>query len=321
MHNKLSNYTVILILYGLTNTAFGMNKDIVLERLVRKNIFPVLALNNYIVPVSSAYQALKKEVSIPYVSLQRSKQMSRLQITATNVRTKLALEKKGVVFTIDVSDIRKDIANPLRDYFKDIQIQYYPSSHVPARLHAYMSIDTYFHYSGKRLSRKEYVQINLSSALKNKVDVLLSRGTPLSIELYSEGNISDWVTITKQSQSALKKQQLKKSPGRFISRREALLLQKQFVEQYMSSKKIIKGEIPFVNDEESSEDNTLIATTHQPQRYTQLLPENFDEENLLDECYNIHVNDDIDKYIICPCFTLSYVTVIAGIFLTFYFSA
>lgn len=265
MCHKVISFISIIVLSGFCITLFGMNQDLTLEQLVKKNTFPVLALNNYIIPVASAYDALKKEAFLSYIVLQKNKERMRTYIVGTNVRKNLDHKKEGLVKRIDVSDIRKNMMFFARDFcYRTVYIKYYFPSHRSKRLDAYMSIDTFKYwfdstFHTKHVHLQQYTIKNISEKTKRKIGILLRKGMPQYFELYSAGNLSEWIMVESDYQP------------------------------------IIRNEIPFLNDETSEENEPIYTNRILPIIYNNPLLSTTNSTHL----DIVEVKDDKEKNICC----------------------
>ena len=194
MHKKIRGYIFISALYCSWGVIFGMQQE---------KIIPVLSINNYIVPVSSAYQALFKEASF-------KQRMLRDMINTANTaaREKLA-GKMGIVHQIaDEREVER-LIDPNIFYlripcFRYMELTYKNASEFECSndMDADVKIVTFQYYiSPTRFNSREYMRkeksiTHISTVVKNNIMHVLPKGTSAYIELYSPGQISDWIKIT-----------------------------------------------------------------------------------------------------------------------------
>lgn len=213
MNKKIRVYIFIVMTSGLFGSAFGMEQQELVTRqsvsntinyLLHKDFISAIAVNDYIVPVTSFSQALKKEALLTQACLQKMKNMVRRKINAINNRHREIMKKECTqVYMIDVSDMRNQTSHTLRDFCsKRMDITYsrsLKSSHVPS---AYMKKYIFIHpvsllgLKRDQLPTNDIVAHNLGFALRNKFEELFEKGESFAIELYSKGNVSDWFKVT-----------------------------------------------------------------------------------------------------------------------------
>lgn len=223
MYKKINNYIFVMIAVGYFGVACAMElqdckesrskKDSItcqlldLKRLVSCNV------NNCIVPVSSQYQALKKEEALWCDILENNKKALWREIKNLNNQNRLSYRKAGMpVLSIDFNEVRDSVSLYDRRNFHThhLEIVYLLSSHNPPTIQASMTVSSTVYTPSSSLiqlhkARKRVVGIKdignslawqLAWCCKGKMEGLLSQGKPFCIELSSEGNLSDWVKFT-----------------------------------------------------------------------------------------------------------------------------
>lgn len=212
MYKKINVY-IIAGLCGLCSVAFGMeqgkkiisfglNKNIYcaveqqkcLQKLLKGKI-PILALNNYIVNASNAYQALKKEASFEH-------DMLRCMIKTTNKHMRNLYEQQGVVYRIpDVKTYKRITDYTQHPYFKAIEIVYKNILCCGNKLNAHIKVDTLVYcvspsfFKSVMYCNTQCTTESSSTSLHNNIDRLVPKGKSLFIELYCPDQISDWITV------------------------------------------------------------------------------------------------------------------------------
>jgi hypothetical protein len=201
MYKKISNYVCIVSLissfFGVT---FGMERDHTLMQLMRKDIIPVLALNDYLAPVSNAYQALKKEASMPYASIETMHH--RVVKKANRIMRELLIEGSGClykVYTEKASD--KEKRNRMLSYYRAIQFTCLSPSEGACKMGMHMCISTFLyrasHSSCKThlYSKQEAIKKDINIFLKDIISRIVPKGQFICIEIRCPHKISDWIMI------------------------------------------------------------------------------------------------------------------------------
>src|SRR5260221_3830366 len=94
MYKKISNYVVVVVFFAGCSFISGMEQDHVLRELVHKGVISSLSVNDCIVTVPSAYQALLKEASFKQHMLR-----NMIHTANTAFRQKL-VGKEGIVYQL-----------------------------------------------------------------------------------------------------------------------------------------------------------------------------------------------------------------------------
>lgn len=206
MNEKMRGHIFIILLSSAFGVVAGMDRDKAMRQLVCKEIIPVLALNNYVVNASNAYQALKKEASLAGDSLETIKYNLRRKIKETNGsdRSWFKLIDRPV-YPLNVSIIRSKLLHRARNFCsRHINIVYDNSLKAPDLLAAHIEICTYAYsvsssgWESNLYSVNERHIGNVGFLHKKEFDSLPKQGKSLMIELSSEGNFSDWIKVTNR---------------------------------------------------------------------------------------------------------------------------
>jgi hypothetical protein len=221
MYKKINVY-IIVGLWSFCNVAFGMEQQKCLQKLLKgkiaisfgsnKNIYsavaqqkslqelqegtiPVLGLNDYVVNVSSAYQALKKEACL-------GQDMFRYIIKRANKEMRTLYAQQGIVYRIpDVKTYERITEHTQHPYFRAVEIVYRDMPSYDNKLNAHIRIDTLVYYVVPVFFRSvKYCNVqqtteSSSASLRNNIDRLVPKGKPLFIEFYCPDQISDWITV------------------------------------------------------------------------------------------------------------------------------
>jgi len=212
MDKKIRIYIFITISCSLFGIVFSMEQhDLTLsnfvfnvsQQLFIKEIVSAVAVNDYIIPVTTFSQALKKEALLTYACLEKMKYMAHGKINALNNRHRAIMQKECThVYTADLSDIRKQTFHISRDFSsKRMDITYSRSLNRSDTSGAYMKKYIYIHpvsplgLKADQLPTNDIVVHNLGFALRNELEKVLKEGESFAIELYSQGNVSDWFKV------------------------------------------------------------------------------------------------------------------------------
>jgi len=99
-----------IIIFVCMNGIFAMEIENACKQALQRNIISILAVNNYVMPVSSAYRALKKEAELPYECLEKTRLRSIATIKEKNKRIRaLQREKYTRVREIPFIQDRRDV--------------------------------------------------------------------------------------------------------------------------------------------------------------------------------------------------------------------
>jgi len=212
MDTKIKIYIFITISCSLFGIVFSMDQQELVARqfvsnvskqLLLKEIVSAVAVNDYIIPVATFSQALKKEALLTYACLEKMKCMVHKKINALNNRHRAIMQKECAhVYMIDVSDIRKQTFHISRDFSsKRMDITYSRSLNRSDTPSAYMKKYIYIHpvsplgLKSDQLPTNDIVVHSLGFALRNELEKVLKEGESFAIELYSQGNVSDWFKV------------------------------------------------------------------------------------------------------------------------------
>lgn len=206
MYKTISNYVFVGLISSFFGITFGMERERALMQLMRQDIIPVLALNDYLVPVANAYEALKREACMPYDSIEK---MHQATINKINNDIRNFLSKEGAfLYTIDTEKAsNKEKKHTRLSYYRTISIV---CSSPPEDIHdmdIYMSINSFlydsFHLSCKikPYTKNDYIRKNIDIFLKNLINCYLPNGQSICVEVCSPDKISDWIIIKNLFQS------------------------------------------------------------------------------------------------------------------------
>jgi hypothetical protein len=201
MYKKISSYVVLVIFFAVCGSIFGMEEDHALRESVRKGIIPSLSVNDYIVPVSSAYQALLKEASF-------KQHMLRNMINTVNTRLRQQLAGRGgVVYQLFDEKMVERFVDPnfyLRiPCYRYMELTYNNAekSECSDDMDAQVKVFTFAYsispitFNSREYLCKEKSLTNISTVVKNNIIRLLPKGKSAYIELYAPDQISDWIKI------------------------------------------------------------------------------------------------------------------------------
>ena len=210
MYNAIRDTIVIanICFFGMS---LGMNRDVVMRNLVSKEAIPMLALNNYVVDASTAYEAFYKEAHLAEEALKKMKNAALIKIKLINDNYRRSLLKDGGgVYTFNASKIRCRMMNPVRRFqFRRIGIKYNFNQNEP--ISATMKIKFFEYcvfqsnYQSQKYFIKEYVVQQITSSLlldqlkyillKEQLARYLQLGK-FYIELHSSYDHSDWIKVS-----------------------------------------------------------------------------------------------------------------------------
>jgi hypothetical protein len=200
---KKINY-ILIVVWGSFCGAFGMEREHALIQLMRKEVIPVLALNDYVAPVSNAYDALKREACMPYESIEKKRKKRIKQI----VRCKrTGARRDGAwIYTIHTEKAHNKLIRQTGNiYCRQMEIICTPSLTHPYAMSADISKTTFLYNDcGSSLltrqcwtqdkQRIERVNFFLQAMVMCTFSVLPKRQV-FCIEIRSPYKVSDWITI------------------------------------------------------------------------------------------------------------------------------
>lgn len=203
MYKKIHFFLATSILLGLINTMLGMEKEI-----------PVLAVNNYIINVSSAYQGLQKENSLIYDMLNRTR-FQKINDSINAAQNFLAHFHFRIGSTF--LETTRDTRFPT---FMRIKIAYEPSPINPNIPDARVSVVHYMYTFCNFVKYRPYPWANMTQHIKNIPSInpdteknswawlvsilhkkIKCQDDIYFVELCSDKHISDWITIIKNNQN------------------------------------------------------------------------------------------------------------------------
>jgi hypothetical protein len=152
------------------------------KEAIEKGIIPILAVDNYVIPVSSAYRALKRESELPYESLEKTQYMSADIIKKKNDRIRsIQQDKYGhnqvheIPFIKTIADILHPSGCSIARYIeityakKENKLQAY----ISAAQFTYRAKNTDFR-AKKHSERRSTAAIELPLAMINKLPKALT---------------------------------------------------------------------------------------------------------------------------------------------------
>jgi hypothetical protein len=215
MEKKMKIYIVIVLKCCLFGSILGMDKSAcitnqspkssALKKSLQNGLISCWKINDYIVKVSTLWQALKKEVRLPGACLMKMKNMHREVIEFINADNRKSLIEDSIpISSIDVS--QKCSSNKLKNFCSHlIVINYKGSLKRPGFINAHMDLQTFLYVpstnelSFKKLPLKKLTTTTNYNSLQKIFNNLLQRTHTgkycCIIELKSENNPSDWVRI------------------------------------------------------------------------------------------------------------------------------
>ena len=177
MYKKIGK--IIIVCIGCMGNIFGMEMENIFKQTVQRNMIPILAINNYVMPISSAYRALQKEVSLSYECLEKIKVMSKNTINSINIYIKGSQQKKNNVVTcIPFIKKPKDVLHPAGySFVKCIEVLYIPEgeyikAYIIAKRFIYCVKDT--HFKARKYSEHRYIVKNISQNIVQKLPKKIS---------------------------------------------------------------------------------------------------------------------------------------------------
>lgn len=197
MYKKVHNVIVLAGFSSVCSIVFGMEQKCSLIGAIHKDIVPALSVNDYIITVSTAYQALKKEASF-------ERDILRPIIIMANNRLRDLCRTQGILYRLRDSKTSKRMTNYVpKPYFKCIELLYKNKVELEDidRLRACITVSTKVYYISSFAfksvvySQDQYTVDGFSALVKNNIIRLLPKGKPVFIELYSPGKISDVIKI------------------------------------------------------------------------------------------------------------------------------
>lgn len=217
MYKKIYYFFFTPILFGLASTTLGMEKKIALKHALYKNLITDFAVNDCIINVSSAYQWLKKEISLLYDVANRTRfnKINNNIASTYNVPIRYQMSIDN-----DFLDITRDTRFP---NFMLGTITYTSSIKDSNQLNAQILIDHYMYniYNNDISHRAKWYQTkqidikNVDLAISDNADnpwALLAYyqidDVPYDnyvLELISNKRISDWFTVIKNNKKSSKR--------------------------------------------------------------------------------------------------------------------
>lgn len=202
MYKKISNYVCFVFLSGFFGVTFGMERERALVQLMRKEVVPILALNDYVMPVSSAYDALKREACMPYEKRKRSQK--ELIKKVRKAKRKMMSQDGACVYKVYIKETCNEMFKHMGHFdFRNMEIICSPSSTHAHAINADIN-RTYYQYlssysSSFKLKWKRYKEqkeiIERVNSFWHAMVHSLPKGHVVHIEICSPDRVSDWVTI------------------------------------------------------------------------------------------------------------------------------
>ena len=171
MYKKISKIIIACMSFSIALCMQEQEEDI-FKKAIQKGIIPILAVNNFVIPRSSAYRILQKEAALPYECLEKFQYMARSTIQAKNDRIKSVQENKygpAHVYTIPFIKDMRDILHPsgssVSRYIEIIYARKQDGIEVclGGALFVYRAKDCTF--KAKKYSEKRYPIMNLPLAM------------------------------------------------------------------------------------------------------------------------------------------------------------
>jgi len=204
MNKKINFFFIIGWLCILEKSVICMNEDAsvkhtlqALQYLVKKGFLSSFEINDYIIPVKTFSQALKKERHFSYAHLIR---MQRMNIEIFNKYNQDHHLQKGI--GINEIVMRKTYSKIIRKFCSSvIKISYYKDHnlHFNAELEitphiVYLFSGDSVRYVYKSLPSKSIVT-PVNTRLETKLKKILKNGDACWIEVKSSGDLSDWIKV------------------------------------------------------------------------------------------------------------------------------
>jgi hypothetical protein len=201
MHTKICRYSFVIIFS--VGCISAMEQDRIVRERVHKGVVSTLAVNDYIVNVSTVYQGLLKEACFKQDILHN-------MIKSVNKALKEKLvDKGGIVYQLSDKKTTERLLNKDIHYlripcFRYMEVIYKNSSKLECKddMEAHVKISTYRYYisavdfNSRQYICKENSFNNISTLVKNNIVRLLPQGKSVCIELYSPDSVSDWIKVT-----------------------------------------------------------------------------------------------------------------------------
>jgi len=209
MEKKMKIYIVIVLKCCLFGSILGMDKSAcitnqppkfsTLKKLLQNGLISSGAIDDYIVPVLTLWQAFTKEVRLPGACLMKMKNMHRKAIKLINADNRQSLIKENIAMSsINVSQQRNKISNKLRDFCsRFIVITYQNSLKTPNSINARMEIKDFLYLpsTNKLVFKKLPPKMLTITTNYDSLQKTLKKEGFCVIELISKDNPSDWVRI------------------------------------------------------------------------------------------------------------------------------
>ena len=195
----MRGYSVVVV-SSFFGVVFGMEKEQALIQLMRKDIIPVLAFNNYVVYVPNAYQALKKEAFLFYAVMEA---MQKIFVKQINKSGRESLKQNAfAMYKVHTAPSYNEAMRRIGySSYKYIQIICEPSSEVNDEMVVSIQTNSFIYPVYREASKKrpylnkKDIKGNVSRFLKAMIEQSLFKDRPVYIEICSQNKISDWVKI------------------------------------------------------------------------------------------------------------------------------
>lgn len=195
----MGSYSVIVVssFFGVVS---GMEKEQALIQLMRKDIIPMLALNNYVVNVPNAYQALKKEAFLFYAVIEA---IQKIFVKPINKSVRECLKQNALAMykVRTAPSYNEGMRRMGYSSYKFIDVICEPSSAVNDTMVVSIQTNSFIYPVYREVSKKrpylnkKDIKINESFFLKAMIELLLLKDRALYVEICSQNKISDWVKI------------------------------------------------------------------------------------------------------------------------------
>lgn len=199
MYKKVSSGILVIGFFSLCGVTFGMERECALMQLMRKDIIPILLLNDYIINAPTAYQALLKEASL-------GQDIMKPMINCINEQARQYYAEKGVVHRVPDAKTCKRVTscyvqNPC---FRKAAILY--QNELGSDANNDFSASLRIRTLNYRISPSDFQSVihweyfrileNLGVSIKKDlVSWLSAKWKPIFIELYAPDELSDWIRI------------------------------------------------------------------------------------------------------------------------------
>jgi len=191
------HYSVVI---GMLCSTFGFicGMEHTMEYLLKKGFLSSVAINDYIVPVSTFSQALKKEAALTRTCLMHMKHMWSDKIFQQSMECRLMMHRKESYLTI-LDDTRQ--GNETYEYLKNfhsknIRISYYGNK-VCIIIQPMLYLISSQYFTGKKVKSINFTVDHLSDVLQKEWDRVCNQKPVQVIELESRGNMSSWIKVER----------------------------------------------------------------------------------------------------------------------------